>query len=151
MDSEPYLFVSCMRSTQYSHYFPPTCGALPVVPLLQTPIGRWKTYCWVIASCAYVYAVLRESEDDILFAELSEVKAAVGSAGDDVRARGRVSRHPSRSVLSSIYTVCRQARAYLIGCPVLCFVLFWFGSLYFSSFCSGLRNDEKIQPYPGFQ
>eukprot|EP00752_Nemacystus_decipiens_P007232 g6473.t1 len=46
----------------------------------KSPIGRWRGYCLAVASCAYVCAVLRESEDDMLFAEMSEAAAAAAAA-----------------------------------------------------------------------
>ncbi|CAM9192731.1 unnamed protein product [Scytosiphon promiscuus] len=46
----------------------------------KTPIGRWRGYCLVVSSCAYVCAVLQESEDDMLFAEMGETAAAAVAA-----------------------------------------------------------------------
>lgn len=56
----------------------------------QSPIGRWRGYCLAVASCAYVCAVLRESEDDMIFAEMSEAAAAAAAAvlGADGEVRG---------------------------------------------------------------
>lgn len=60
---------------------------------LQSPIGRWRGYCLAVASCAYVCAVLREAEDDMLFAEMAEAAAAAAAdglgAGGEVRGRRR--------------------------------------------------------------
>lgn len=62
------------------------CLYLHVWSCTQSPIGRWRGYCLAVASCAYVCAVLRESEDDMLFAEMAEAAAAaVSGAGGEVR------------------------------------------------------------------
>ncbi|CAN0404531.1 unnamed protein product, partial [Laminaria digitata] len=45
----------------------------------QTPIGRWRGYCLVVSSCAYVCGVLRDSENDMLLADMGE-RAAVAAA-----------------------------------------------------------------------
>lgn len=46
----------------------------------KSPIGRWKSYCLAVSSCAHVRAVLRDSEDDLLFAEMGHAAAAATRA-----------------------------------------------------------------------
>ncbi|CAN0028079.1 unnamed protein product, partial [Ectocarpus sp. 13 AM-2016] len=62
-----------------------------------SPIGRWRGYCLAMASCAYVCAVLRESEDDMLFADMAETAAAAWAAASEVSGEGRAAR-PSSSL-----------------------------------------------------
>ncbi|CBN76706.1 hypothetical protein Esi_0000_0496 [Ectocarpus siliculosus] len=63
----------------------------------KSPIGRWRGYCLALASCAYVCAVLRESEDDMLFADMAETAAAAWAAAREVSGEGRAAR-PSSSL-----------------------------------------------------
>ncbi|CAM9174230.1 unnamed protein product [Ectocarpus sp. 6 AP-2014] len=63
----------------------------------KSPIGRWRGYCLALASCAYVCAVLRESEDDMLFADMAETAAAAWAAAREVSDEGRAAR-PSSSL-----------------------------------------------------
>ncbi|CAN0145668.1 unnamed protein product [Ectocarpus sp. 12 AP-2014] len=63
----------------------------------KSPIGRWRSYCLALASCSYVCAVLRESEDDMLFADMAETAAAAWAAAREVSGEGRAAR-PSSSL-----------------------------------------------------